>query len=114
MGLKVLTAHDPTTALAIIRMRPLHVICLDVQMPAASDGLKLCETIAANASLSELPLVILTDQADVETIIRCAAMGAYTSKNAPRCGIVLNRCSRNFSTSPRCLPLTRMSERRCA
>jgi DNA-binding response OmpR family regulator len=79
----VLAAPDATTALAIIRMRPPHVICLDVQMPDAGDGLKLCETIAADPSLSEIPLVILTGQADPETIIRCAAMGAYYVEKCP-------------------------------
>jgi DNA-binding response OmpR family regulator len=82
MGLKVLAAHDATTALALIRMRSPHVICLDVQMPS-DNGQKFCETIASDESLRETPIVILTNGSDPDTVIRCSALCAYYVEKCP-------------------------------
>jgi DNA-binding response OmpR family regulator len=82
IGLKVLAAHDATAALALIRMRTPDVICLDVQMPT-SDGHNLCETIASDESLDEIPIVIFTSQSDPDTVIRCNALCAYYVEKCP-------------------------------
>jgi DNA-binding response OmpR family regulator len=83
LGLKVLAAPDATTALAIIRLRSLQLICLDLQM-SADDGSSLCERISGVASPDEVPLIILTGQADPDTIMRCNAMGAYYVEKGPQ------------------------------
>lgn len=76
MNLHTLVAHDATHALTLaLRERP-SVVCLDVNMPSGS-GLSVCELIVNNEELSDIPVIMLTGQADPDTIRGCHRMGAY-------------------------------------
>jgi CheY-like chemotaxis protein len=76
LNLNVVSAHDAMTALALAHEHRPDLICLDVNMPSGS-GLSVCEMLAADDRLSSIPVIMLTGQADEETIRRCHAMCAY-------------------------------------
>lgn len=76
MGLHVLTANNGMAALTLAHARQPRLICLDLHMPSGN-GLSVCEMIASDPTLSQIPVVILTGAADNETIRRCHSLCAY-------------------------------------
>lgn len=82
LGLKVRTAADGMTALALIDDEVPDLVFLDVQMPAA-DGLEVCRKLARGKDVLPLPVVLLTGRADESTRRCCEEFGAYYVLKAP-------------------------------
>jgi DNA-binding response OmpR family regulator len=81
-GLKVLSAHDAFTALALAKSQTPDMICLDVEMPAGN-GLSVCEMLASDEACHSIPVAIMTGRTDPDTIIRCHNMCAYYIEKCP-------------------------------
>jgi CheY-like chemotaxis protein len=67
-GLGLFVAADPTDL-------PRFII-LDVNMPI-DDGLSLCEELARDEDLAQVPVIVLTGRNDRGTIQRCRELGAH-------------------------------------
>ncbi len=59
-GYRVLTARDGQTALTLTRREHPDLIVLDLMLPGSLDGLEVCRRIRRDASLSDVPIVMLT------------------------------------------------------
>ncbi len=75
LGLRVKTATDGLQALMLAASEMPDLIILDVNMPG-TDGLSVCEKLAADPKLCNLPVVVLTSRSDEDAIRRCEAVGA--------------------------------------
>ena len=76
LGVTSIVAHDALTALTLIHQERPDVVCLDVHMPAGN-GLSVSEMLSSDASVSSIPVIILTGRTDEECIRRCHSMCAY-------------------------------------
>jgi class 3 adenylate cyclase len=74
-GHAVVTANDGNEALERIREQPPDVVLLDVLMPGL-DGFGVLEQIKADASLQELPVIMISGLEDFDSVIRCIELGA--------------------------------------
>jgi signal transduction histidine kinase len=74
-GLRVTTAEDGETALAIVAATPPDLILLDVMMPGL-DGFEVCRRLKNNADTVFIPVVFLTALHSAKERIRGAAAGA--------------------------------------
>lgn len=75
-GLEVLTAADAMTALSTIDFCQPDIVCLDIDMPCGN-GLSVCEMMASDDRLTEIPVIILTGKSDLATQKRCRDMRAH-------------------------------------
>ena len=82
LGLKVRTATDGMTALALIHDEVPDLVFLDIHMPAA-DGLEVCRQLARGKKVVPIPVIILTGKADGPTTRRCEELGTYCVLKAP-------------------------------
>ena len=78
-GLEVSEAVDGNEAMDMLRQakaetRP-DLILLDIMMPG-KDGIEVLEDLAADESLRDLPVVLLTAKGEQEDLERGAALGA--------------------------------------
>lgn len=71
-GFDTICASNGAEALSILRERLPDLVLLDVNMPKL-DGLAVLRTIRRNPNWKTLPVVLLTDQAERETITQAAA-----------------------------------------
>jgi two-component system KDP operon response regulator KdpE len=71
-GARVSEAHDGAAALEAVRTQLPDLVVLDVQMP----GMDGFETLAAIRQVSEVPVIMLTVQADEQDRIRGLDLGA--------------------------------------
>lgn len=62
----VLTAGDGVEALKLLQSRPVSLIISDVMMPNM-DGMELCRQVHAKATLSHIPIILLTAKTDLGT-----------------------------------------------
>ncbi len=74
-GYVVLTAHDGSEALEIIREAAPDIILSDVRMPKL-DGFELCRAVKGTASTRLTPVVLMTGAAEREDRIRAIELGA--------------------------------------
>lgn len=70
-GYQVIMADNGEDGLALIREQKPDVALIDVKMPKM-DGLTLIEIMQKDPELKKIPVVILTNQDDEETIKRAA------------------------------------------
>jgi DNA-binding response OmpR family regulator len=82
LGLKVRTATDGMTVLALIHDEVPDLVFLDIQMPAV-DGLEVCRKLARGHAVVPIPVIMLTGRADEPTRRRCTELGAYYVLKAP-------------------------------
>ncbi len=87
MGAEVDVAHDGLTALNKVQFNEPDIVCLDVNMPGGT-GLSVCEMLAGDERMNEIPVIILTGHTDTETIRRCHELCAYY---VPKCDDVWYR-----------------------
>jgi len=73
-GFDVLFASDGSQALAAVD-RPLGVILLDVRMPGMG-GLEVLRRLKEDPNAARVPVVMLTNESDAETMSACRAIGA--------------------------------------
>ena len=76
LGIKVITAADGLDALMLAATEAPDLIILDIALPGA-DGLKICEKLGQKVLTSGIPVIILTDKFDEETLHRCKCLGAH-------------------------------------
>lgn len=76
IGLHVRTAFNALDALNLIHESEPDLICLDVNMPCGN-GLSVLEMLANDDYLCKTPVIIMTGDANHETIRRCHTCCAY-------------------------------------
>lgn len=81
MGLEVITAYDGPNALDVARTQNPDLIVLDVDMPGMN-GFDVCTILKSSADTSQIPVLMLTAQSDVEYRVHGLEVGAddYLSK----------------------------------
>lgn len=82
LGLSVDTANNAMTALGKAEETLPDVVLLDVDMPYGS-GLCVCEMMASHEELASIPVVVLTGNANEETVRRCHEAAAYYVPKCP-------------------------------
>ncbi|MBC7188368.1 MAG: response regulator [Calditrichaeota bacterium] len=73
-GFEVETAEDALKALAVAKERPFDVAVIDIRMPGM-DGIVLQKKL--QEAQADLPVVIITAHASVETAVQAMREGAY-------------------------------------
>jgi DNA-binding response OmpR family regulator len=76
LGMRVLITHDLASSQAAAQENPLHLVCVDVNLPDGS-GLALCEWLASKPQSAKIPVIVLTGRKDAETIRKCGQLCAY-------------------------------------
>ncbi len=74
-GYNVATAEDGQQALDILAQQSFDVVLLDLVMPEL-DGYQVLQTMKADSSLREIPVIIISALDEMESILRCIEMGA--------------------------------------
>jgi two-component system alkaline phosphatase synthesis response regulator PhoP len=86
-GFRVLTAHDGQTALTIVRHERPDLIVLDLMLPGGMDGLDVCRSVRQDATLGNVPIIMLTardDEADRLIGLELGADDYVTKPFSPR------------------------------
>ncbi len=73
-GYCVLCAEDGMAALCVLREQKPDLILLDVTMPDP-DGLAVLRIIRRNPDLKDIPVILLTDRAEKDTVVQAAEFG---------------------------------------
>jgi HD-like signal output (HDOD) protein/CheY-like chemotaxis protein len=73
-GLEALCASNGEEALRLLAARPIDLVLLDVKMPGM-DGLSVLRAIRSRNKQADLPVLLLTDLADRDTVRAAAAIG---------------------------------------
>jgi DNA-binding response OmpR family regulator len=74
-GFEVLEAVDGFDALAKVEAQLPDIMILDIMMPGM-DGFTVCKTLRENKSTADLPVIMLSAKADVESMNEGLAVGA--------------------------------------
>ncbi len=72
---ELLEASDGLEALQRVRAQRPGVVIADLRMPRL-DGCELCRALQADPATRDVPVLILTSDADEETVNRCHLAGA--------------------------------------
>jgi two-component system alkaline phosphatase synthesis response regulator PhoP len=86
-GFRVLTAHDGQTALTLARHERPDLVILDLMLPDGMDGLDVCRHLRQDASLSDVPIIMLTariEEADRLIGLELGADDYVTKPFSPR------------------------------
>ncbi|HET7727712.1 MAG TPA: response regulator [Candidatus Limnocylindrales bacterium] len=77
LGHDVVEASDGTQALEILGGAGdrIDIVLLDLVMPG-KDGFEVLATMKADAALATLPVIVISDLDDLDSIVRCVEMGA--------------------------------------
>ena len=75
LGLRVHEAANGAQAMALLERETPDLICLDLRLPDAS-GLALCERIRAIPRLRDVPVMVITAQAQPVDRVQAEAAGA--------------------------------------
>jgi len=76
IGINLTTAADGLDGLILAVTETPDLIILDIDLPGA-DGLKICEKLGQHAPTSNIPVIILTDKSDEETLQCCKNLRAH-------------------------------------
>jgi two-component system cell cycle response regulator len=74
-GHTVLVAENGRQGLQILREQPVDVVLLDIEMPDMN-GYEVLAEIKADASLRDLPVIVISAIGGTASVIRCIEMGA--------------------------------------
>ena len=72
---EVVFASDAASLLECMKTVQPSLILMDIHLPGM-DGLALTERLKARPSLAEIPVIVLTGDARIETVTRSRAVGA--------------------------------------
>jgi class 3 adenylate cyclase len=75
LGHTVSFAENGREALEALRKRRVDLVLLDIEMPEM-DGYQVLEALAADPSLRDLPVVMMSSVEEVDSVARCIEMGA--------------------------------------
>jgi phosphoserine phosphatase RsbU/P len=76
------TANNGREALECMNAKPFDLVLLDVMMPDMN-GYEVLEHVKANASLREIPIIMISALDEIESVIRCIELGAEDYLNKP-------------------------------
>jgi class 3 adenylate cyclase/CheY-like chemotaxis protein len=74
-GHKTSVAENGRLGLALIRSQPFDLVLLDVMMPEMN-GYQVLEHLKADASLRDIPVIVLSALDEIGSVIRCVELGA--------------------------------------
>lgn len=74
-GFDVFEAKDGYQALSDIKLNIPDLVILDVMMPGI-DGFEVCETLRDDDKTAELPIIMLSAKADIESVNKGLRLGA--------------------------------------
>jgi adenylate cyclase len=74
-GHRVASAENGRVALDKLRAEPFDLLLLDMEMPEM-DGFQVLEHLAADAGLSDLPVIVTSSLEGVAHVVRCIELGA--------------------------------------
>ena len=74
-GHGVATAGDGLEALATMQANTFDVVLLDIVMPEM-DGYQVLERMAGDATLRDIPVIVISAVDDIDSVVRCIEMGA--------------------------------------
>jgi two-component system alkaline phosphatase synthesis response regulator PhoP len=86
-GFRVLTARDGQTALTVARHERPDLIVLDLMLPGGMDGLDVCRSVRQDATLGDVPIIMLTardEEADRLIGLELGADDYVTKPFSPR------------------------------
>jgi DNA-binding response OmpR family regulator len=87
IGLNVDSANNAVTTLGRAEETLPDVVIVDIDMRYA-DSLSVCEMMANRADLRTIPVIVLTDNSEEETVRRCHQLRAYY---VPKCSDLWSR-----------------------
>jgi phosphoserine phosphatase RsbU/P len=76
------TATNGREALDRMAAQPFDLVLLDVMMPDMN-GYEVLEHVKANASLRDVPIIMISALDEIESVIRCIELGAEDYLNKP-------------------------------
>jgi len=76
------TATNGREALERLAAQPFDLVLLDVMMPDMN-GYEVLEQVKANASLRDVPIIMISALDEIESVIRCIELGAEDYLNKP-------------------------------
>ena len=76
------TAKNGRDALEQLNAQPFDLVLLDVMMPDMN-GYEVLEHVKANASLRDVPIIMISALDEIESVIRCIELGAEDYLNKP-------------------------------
>ncbi len=74
-GHVVVEAENGLNVLALLRESPCDLVLLDIMMPAM-DGFQTLARMKLDASLRDLPVIMISALDELESVVRCIEMGA--------------------------------------
>lgn len=74
-GYTVIEVVDGVEALDCLRESPPDLVLLDIQMPRM-DGKQVLQAMKADEQLRHLPVVMITVDSDLKTVVQCVQLGA--------------------------------------
>lgn len=74
-GYTVEMAEDGLQAMEILCARSFDVVLLDLLMPKM-DGFQVLEQMKADTTLQHIPVIVVSAQDEMESVVRCIEMGA--------------------------------------
>jgi len=86
-GFRVVTARDGQTALTVARHERPDLIVLDLMLPGGMDGLDVCRSVRQDATLGNVPIIMLTardEEADRLIGLELGADDYVTKPFSPR------------------------------
>ncbi|HMA37008.1 MAG TPA: response regulator [Chloroflexia bacterium] len=75
LGYVASSAADGGQALALLAGRPFALVLLDLLMPEM-DGYEVLQRMKADATLRDIPVIIISGMEDQESVTRCLELGA--------------------------------------
>jgi DNA-binding NtrC family response regulator len=88
-GYSVEMAEDGLQALEILRKKPIDVVLLDLMMPGM-DGFQVLQQIKADRILRRIPVIVVSAEDDMESVVRCIEMGATDHLPKPFDSVLLH------------------------
>ena len=76
------TANNGREALERLIAQPFDLVLLDVMMPDMN-GYEVLEHVKANASLRDVPIIMISALDEIDSVIRCIELGAEDYLNKP-------------------------------
>lgn len=87
-GYAVMLAKEGQEALQLMRAQPFDTVLLDLMIPVM-DGFQALQLMKSDESLQHLPVIVISGEDDLDSVVRCIEMGAADHLPKPFNPIVL-------------------------
>src|ERR1700733_4190679 len=74
-GITVEVAFDGQAAVDMLDSQPFDILLLGVPLPKLS-GYEVLEHMKANSALAQIPVIMISSVADLDSVARCIELGA--------------------------------------